>query len=497
VDIQTLLPFIIVFILALVGYLMYQRGREPKKPKAEEDIAKEKKWKEFLAERSETILEGVFGLVLGLGAYSLTGFTIGGLGDVVVAVSYFALMFFLVCLFWWGTSKWFAVAEYSDVFMAINFFFILLLVFMPFFLRLLFIPDPVVKDVGLTLFPLDMGALLLGVLLGNVVILRQKRDMPKEVGRDLKRGLVIFPMMSAFFFLSLLIPADATTQAYVQTYLPQFETIVLDPLKDFPFRVAFWWFIIVLGSVFGSLAQVIHERHARGSKREASSPEEWRETLTKKCHTINDSVYGLALGLCAYSLTDYALGGMGDIILALSYFLLTFLLIFSFWTELFRCYAVAPFFDDTLVAVNLLLTFFVTLIPFSLRLAMTSDIAAQNAGMTLFPLNMMAAGLSSSAFVALALRRRTVDIPKDDLMELQRFAVGIPALAVIYIASLWIPADAVIPPQFANFIPEPLSILKTLPFRVLIWWFSFIPFFLVMATAEMMQEMIARRAKEK
>ena len=87
---------------------------------------------------------------------------------------------------------------------------------------------------------------------------------------------------------------------------------------------------------------------------------------------------------------------------------------------------------------------------------MVSDITVQNLGMTLFPLNLVAAGLSGSVFIALALRRRTVDIPRDDLMELQRFAVAGPILAVIYVASLFlIPPNAALPPEFAYFIPEP------------------------------------------
>ncbi len=493
-DIQIFLIFIVVFILTSIGVITYQRGRKPKKPKAEGEIAKEKRWKEFLAERSETILDGVFGLVLGLGAYSLTGFTIGGIGDLIVAVSYFALMFFLICLFWWSTSKWFAVAEYNDTLMTINFLSIILLVLMPFSFRLLFISESVVRDVGMTLFPLVMGALLLSAFIANIAVLRQNRDIPDEVDRDLKRGLYIFPAMSAFFFLSLLIPTAATTQTYVQMYLPQLETITPDLLKKFPFRVALWWFFIVFFMVFGGLAEFVQERYARASKRAAPSSQEWRKTLTKKCRTISDSVYGLALGLCAYSLTDYALGGMEDIILALSYFLLTFGFVFFFWAELFRCFALVHVFDDALVAINLLLTFFVTLMPFSLRLAMAPGTAARNVGMLLFPLNTVAAGLSSSAFIAIALRRRAVDIPKDDLMELQRFAIFIPVLAVIYVASLWIPPDAAIPSQFVSFIPEPLSILKTIPFRVFIWWFSLIPSFLVMGAVEVIQEMIARRS---
>lgn len=466
---------------------MEKDSRENEESRAKES-AKNKKWKKFLAERSETVVDGVFGLVLGLGAFSLTGFKMSGADDVVLAVSYFALTFLFVCMFWWNTSKGFSVAEYSDVLMGINFLFIMLLVLMPFFLRLLFVPNPVIQNMGLTLFPIVIGGVLLASLSANIIIMRQNREMPKEVSRDLKRSLLIFPLMSALFFLSLLIPTTVTVQTLIQNFA------IPELLMNYSFRVAFWWITIFLTMILGSVVEAVQKRRITQNMRAQSN--EWRITLTKKSRTISDTVYGLALGLCAYSLTDYVLGGPEDIILALSYFILTFLLIFSFWTELYRCFAIVDYFDDTLVALNLLVTGFVTLLPFSLRLAMTSEEAVQTVGMTFFPLNMVAAGLTSAAFVLLALRRRTVDVPKDDLMELQRFTIGIPALAFLYIWSLWIPPDAAIPTQFTNLVPDFLSVLTTFPFRVFIWWFSLIPFFIVGVTAEFLQEWIARKKSQ-
>jgi uncharacterized membrane protein len=464
--------------------LLIQGGSILEKTGEEQDLVK-KKWKAFLAERSETIVDGVFGLVLGLGAYSLTGFEMSGTDDVVLAISYFALTFFLVCMFWWNTSKGFSVAEYSDVLMGINFLFIILLALMPFFLRLLLVPDPVIQNMGLTLFPIVIGGLLLSSLFANILIMHKNRDIPEEVSRDLKRSLFILPLMSSFFFLSLLIPPNATVHMVIQNFM------LPEPFMNYSFRVAFWWITIFLALILGIIVEAVQKR--RLTQDVKAQPAEWRITLTKKSRAISDTVYGLALGLCAYSLTDYVLGSFGDIILALSYFILTFLLILNFWSELYRCFAMVKYFDDTLVVLNLLVAACVTLLPFSLRLAMAPEAAVQTVGMTFFPLNMVAAGLTSSAFVLLTLRRRTVDVPRDDLMELQRFTIGIPAFAFIYILSLWIPPDAAIPTQVANFIPDFLSVLKTLPLRVFVWWFSFIPFFIVGTTAEFLQEWRARK----
>ena len=445
-----------------------------------------KKWKAFLTERTETLVDGVFGLVLGLGAFSLTGFLVEGIEDVVTAVSYFTLVFFLISIFWWSTSKWFAVAEYSNALMGTNFLFIILLILTPFLLRLLFNPNPIVNSASMTLFPIVVGLLFLSSLTANILVLRQKGKIAGEVHRDLKRGLVVFPLISLFFFLSLLIPSEITTQDFLRDYLGQ--SVTLDFLRTYPFRTAFWWLCLFLVMVLNGLGLALQKKpDDRGSI-------DWRKTLTGKCRSMSDSVYGLALGLCAYSLTDYGIGGIDDIIIALSYFLLTFFVVGMFWMELYRSYAIVPFFNNTLIATNLILTFFVTLIPFSLRLAMASESAAANIGMALFPLNMVATGITSSAFIALSLHWRTIRIPKDDIMELQRFAVAIPVLALVYIISFAIPPDASIPLQYAQFIPPPLSILKTLPFRVAVWWFSFIPMIAIMGTIEVIQEKMAKRS---
>lgn len=292
--------------------------------------------------------------------------------------------------------------------------------------------------------------------------------------------------------MSLLIPSKITTQEFLQTYVS--HSVTSEYFRIYPFRIAFWWFCLFLAMIFNGIGQALQGRLYEKSQ-DMEGSEDWRKTLTIKCRIISDSVYGLALGLCAYSLTDYAIGGMDDIIIALSYFLLTFFLVGMFWMELYRAYAMVPFFNSILTSTNLILTFFVTLIPFSLRLAMDSDAAVANIGMTLFPLNMVATGITSSAFIALSLNWKTIQIPKEDIMELQRFAVAIPVLALVFIISFSIPSDASIPLQYAQFIPPPLNILKALPFRVAIWWFSFIPMIVIMGTIEVIQEKIIQRRK--
>ncbi|MFX1474191.1 MAG: hypothetical protein ACFFCO_01770 [Promethearchaeota archaeon] len=368
--------------------------------------------------------------------------------------------------------------------MAINFLFILFLVFIPVSLRLMLIPDPTIRATGATLFPVNVGLLLLSAILANVIIIRQSKEIPGEVKRDLKRGLAVFPLMLALFILSLFIPVHITLQMVVFALaLPAF-------VGDLSFRFICWWLIIISVQVFSSVVGYIQEKRARGSEEEVSTSEEWRRTLTNKARTISDAAYGLAIALSAFSLTTYAIGGMGDIVLMLLYFLLPFFLILLWWIELYRCIGLVSVFNALLLAVNLLLIFFITLLPFSMQLVLSSDIMARSLGMTLFPINMLCASLVASVVVVLSLRRRTVDIPKDDLLELQRLVVVGPIFAAFFLISLLFPPIAVVPPPLSDILPPPLN---TLPFRVVIWWLSFLAFFFVGGIMEFVTERIARR----
>ena len=139
----------------------------------------EQRWKEILKERSSTILDSLLGLALGLGAYSLTGFTIGEPRDIGLALLYFSLLFFLTIIFWRTVSRSLALARYDDRLFTINFVLGTLLVVTPLCLRLMLSSEPETKEIGYDLFPLVMGVLsFLGALV-HIIVLRQAIAIPK------------------------------------------------------------------------------------------------------------------------------------------------------------------------------------------------------------------------------------------------------------------------------------------------------------------------------
>ncbi|GAI41839.1 unnamed protein product [marine sediment metagenome] len=54
----------------------------------------EQQWEEILKERSSTILDGLLGMALGLSAYSLTGFGLKDIQDIVKSLIYFTILLF-------------------------------------------------------------------------------------------------------------------------------------------------------------------------------------------------------------------------------------------------------------------------------------------------------------------------------------------------------------------------------------------------------------------
>jgi len=116
-------------------------------------------WGEILKERLSTILDGLLGMALGLSAYSLTGFGIKDIQDIIKSLIYFTILFLLIIAFWRGISRSIALARYDRRISFINFIIGALLVVMPFCLRLILLPQLETKKIGYYIFPIVISIL--------------------------------------------------------------------------------------------------------------------------------------------------------------------------------------------------------------------------------------------------------------------------------------------------------------------------------------------------
>lgn len=129
-------------------------------------------WGEILKERLSTMLDGLLGMALGLSAYSLTGFGIKDIQDIVKSLVYFTILFLLTITFWRGISRSLALAHYNKRISFINFIIGALLVVMPFCLRLILLPQLGTKKIGYYIFPIVISVLSFLSALVHILVLR-------------------------------------------------------------------------------------------------------------------------------------------------------------------------------------------------------------------------------------------------------------------------------------------------------------------------------------
>jgi len=447
----------------------------------------EQDWDEILRERSAEIVDSLLGLGLGLGAYSLTGFAITEMQDVGLALVYFSILFLLTVIFWRGISRSLALARYDDRLFIINFLLGALLVVTPLCLRLMLSAQTQVRELGHDLFPLIMAALSFLGALGQVIVLRQGIAAPRRERMEMLTMTAGFGVYCLVFLLSMRIPADVT----VADHLPQVAVRLPAALRQIPARMGAWVAPFLLWAVIEDLLAHVAARFGRTPEQETPDLLASKRALTQKVQAMANSVFAMALGLCAYSLTDFPIAGREDLILALLYFAFTVLVILLFWGELFRAFAAVVYYDDALVWSTICLTYTITLLPFFFRLVLSPDAKVANVGLTAFPICMAAAAVVASSVFFLALRRRTIAIPKNDLMELQRMAFGGPVMAVVFLASLRLPANLTVQARLPELASRIALLPAAYPLRALSWWFAFLAFILVLASAELVMETLS------
>ena len=151
-----------------------------------------------------------------------------------------------------------------------------------------------------------------------------------------------------------------------------------------------------------------------------------------------------------------------------------------------------PYYDETLLWATIFLAYSVSLLPFFFRLVLSSDPTAAGFGMILFPVFMAAAAIANSALFVFALRRRVIEIPKDDLLEMQRAALGGPVMAIVFLASLRIPAAATLQTHLPQLAEQIRFVPADSPLRILSWWLVLVALFVVGGCAELIGEKRAR-----
>jgi hypothetical protein len=190
------------------------------------------------------IVDAVFGLSLGLGAFSLTDVPIASAQDMFVAVGFFGFSYFVIFMSWLMIRPFFEdyiIYGSANMILFMTGFFIAI---MPIPLRIVLMQtiEPTSSDIlgaALFLYPICLSAVTTtGGILSLVFSKQNWRTAPrKDVNHLLSDGISIL-MMGLIFFISAFIPHELT----IQDVLGQ-SLVSLLPLElaHLPFKIGFWF----------------------------------------------------------------------------------------------------------------------------------------------------------------------------------------------------------------------------------------------------------------
>jgi uncharacterized membrane protein len=212
-------------------------------------------------------------------------------------------------------------------------------------------------------------------------------------------------------------------------------------------------------------------------------------------HIITDAVFGLALGLAAFSLVDYQITTVEDVYFAIGFFAITFFLVTLFWIWIRRFFEDLPIYGGAFLGILFLLCFLVAILPFIMRLFFTNmyggtpEVAAF-ALVTLYPLDIGAIGLFVGVLHLLFLKQARARTPWADYKHITSDSVAALALGAGFLIF------AAIPPTmtFGELLPIGLPpSLVALPARFGIW----IPIGIICVIVFIAVEVMLRRMQPK
>jgi hypothetical protein len=218
----------------------------------------EREKEESLHARSEreaiyVIIDAIFGLSLGLGAFSLTELPIMNTSDLFVAIGFFGFSYIIIFMSWMIIRRYFVghtVYGSTNGILFITGFFIAIL---PIPLRIILMQflEPISSDLvsgAFMLYPICLSAVTITVGLFSFAFYIQSRKIAskKDVVHLVSEGIGLF-LLGLIFLFSAFMPYELTLEDV-------FGTIIqLSPeIMNLPFKVGFWFLgglIIVLPAV--------------------------------------------------------------------------------------------------------------------------------------------------------------------------------------------------------------------------------------------------------
>jgi hypothetical protein len=212
------------------------------------------------------IIDAVFGLSLGLGAFSLTELPIAEPQDLFISIAFFGFSYFIVFMSWMNIRVYF---EDYTIYGGIN----TILFFTGFFIAIMPIPiriilmqtieptSPVVLEAAFVLYPICLAAVTLTIGILSFTFSKQSwRTVHwKDFVHLLTEGVAYF-VMGIIFLVSAFIPYENLIKDVLDQSIIQ---VLPSPIPDLPFKVGFWFLggiIVALPAYIISKTVIEHKR---------------------------------------------------------------------------------------------------------------------------------------------------------------------------------------------------------------------------------------------
>jgi len=207
----------------------------------------EKQEEESLHQRSErhaiyVIIDAVFGLSLGLGAFSLTQLPIANTRDLLAAIGFFGFSYFIIFMSWMIIRRYFIGHTVYGSINGILFFTGFFIAIMPIPIRIILMQflEPTSSDLlggAFILYPICLSAITITVGIFSFAFYKQSgKTAPwKDLVHLVSEGVGSF-LLGLVFLFSAFMPYELSIEDVWGTILQ------LPPeIANLPFKVAFWF----------------------------------------------------------------------------------------------------------------------------------------------------------------------------------------------------------------------------------------------------------------
>ena len=233
--------------------------------------------KESLHHRAErhgiyVIIDAVFGLSLGLGAFSLTELPIAEPQDLFLAIGFFGFSYFVIFMSWMSIRVYFEdYIIYGDIntILFVTGFFIAI---MPIPIRIILMQvieptSPAILEAAFTLYPICLAAVTLTMGIMSFAFSKQSwKIIPwKDFVHLLTEGVGAF-VMGIIFLVSAFIPYENQIKDMLD---PGIIQILPPPIPDISFKLGFWFIggiILALPALIISKIIIEHKRLSMQTK---------------------------------------------------------------------------------------------------------------------------------------------------------------------------------------------------------------------------------------